>query len=315
MSIVKDWAESKGLDWFGFLREYTLLRGCKELNSCDDVPDHLAHPYGRAASGADLFGNISEQDYWSHITPSDDIHGFIETPFTTPSAGFTSIDGGVAQVNADNCRYDSVIDLYYKHPSAKTIMGWGSEGDLFELPHLVFDYQAGKRMDIVDDLTYVNGLEYRWNLSYGPDCVGNLATVLLEVWRRTSDAGSLEYVANGIGTTDTVTFTTAAPSGTPDTTAVTLLVGNDEWEPASEEPFSCDLKIEIVGCPCLDMPKRPDPGSSDIVYCKLEDSTELPYCNASGALAPGLLSEQEYELCWGAYSSLMGTYCGLAPPS
>lgn len=313
---VRKFGDKDKRDWFGFFREFSLLRGCTAAGKCPKVDQTRARPYARLNSKApDLFGVSQDAAYWSALEYPEGLHEPDEEPYLKAHDGYTSQDKGASQVNSKSCRFDTVKQSVLRPAkNARQIaenLTPKSEVEL-TLPHNVQFHQAGVRVELLDNLEYQEKNRYSWVWKPGSDCSPKLQA---EAWQRTDQAGSLRFLAQSDSKGELAFVTEKLPKGAKNQ-YTSLLIGNTAWKrPVPKQP-QCKgkLSIKLNNCPCDSMPlvKDKDKGGPDdvVLHCVVAGKSNA-FCDHKGFLAAGLLSALEWEQCYKAYAA-MGAFCKLS---
>jgi hypothetical protein len=165
---VKGWMEGQGLDWFGYFREYMLLRGCGD--TCPLVPADRKNPYGTVVSPhSDIVGQAFESDWWSTLAIMDNLFAYNETPFA--SDGDATDEGRT--LLKERCHFDSNADSYIKIETADAVSQIQDGLQLTFPPHVQYPL-AGLRLDIYDDLDYQEDNRFYWKLEPSDDCSAHM---------------------------------------------------------------------------------------------------------------------------------------------
>ena len=308
---VQQWMAGKGLTWFDFFREWALLRGCTSTGECASVDASRGRPFAHTQpTEPDLLGTNGEAPYWELLRGAVDINQLIEEPFTLAPNNYTPVDGGKS-MTGPRCRFDTVASAFTRVPEPAqeiTAVEMPVKSTVtVALPDNIQQYQAGTRVHVFDNIDYMTTNRYAWTFELGAMCHEDIE---LEAWRTDVTAGSLAFAGSGEG--KKVTFVTKANPNNQ-TQYTDILVGNTAWE-GGGNTTKCEatLEVKLTTCPCDAMPVYVEEGGPDdlVVYC-LNLGTEYAFCAPDNTpLAPGLLSNAEYEECFEVYSA-MSDVCGL----
>lgn|GEM_PF-5926703 len=325
ISAVEDWMEYEAVpkrDWFGFFREFSLLRGCKALTDCPHVPIERANPFGKLASPEtvlDLTGGQSDYDILKGLyAKSSAYYEFFPTPFSSPGANEVIVDEGKTIASAKACSFDTTQGAYAALTNkAETVRAnWQDQQKVEEIEFPVhINYQlAGTRLDIVDNMEYGGNQTYLWELEFGSTC--RIHSLKAEAWRYADVEKSMRYVDEGDGESG-ITFITEKPEEGSAPTVV-LLVGNTETRRSVaeglEKPCTATLKITLVSCPCESMSIVNDGGGPDdnLLNCNLSGGGSLNFCWPEEFLVDAAFfkPKEEYKVCFKKHSQI-ASFCKL----
>ncbi len=267
--VVKAWMDhsSRKLTWFGWLREFLLLRGCSlagKTKGCTEVPKAMTFPFAYSPSGgADPFGKTETSDHWTSFIPPVSKRWEVKLqPYTKLPPGFNPARwkaSGRTISDSKVCNFDSNEPAYQKTgikdeagvvvPDAMTILKSGPK--TITLPQNVQFHLSGARLDILDNTMPAKSVsKHQWTITRSASCAKKLeleAYTYSNTFGLASKSEPLRFRKRTTGTT--LVFDVPVATG-PDATSrlawVYLLAGNNSWTADAAKPTAkCTIQVSI----------------------------------------------------------------------